>query len=201
MSDKDIVFSSLKKIYMEYQYQPSIIDSFFPAKTGSIIGEKSDHCGGTDYPNDFEHILYDEKKNKTILNDDSFFSFFFLFDESGKITEESIQFLPNFDSEILRKKYETDDLGFLYHRFDYTPEVPTRDGHPQLHLHIGLCKENTRYPVAQIVYPADFLNFIFENVYSFHWDLLEKLINEEKAMKTIFLSDIQKQKPHFSFHD
>ena len=149
------------------------------------IGETTAHIKYDSYKEIFDNILREDKYT-ILLTDDSMLIMQYVFDESGKLLQHTLSFLPNYRSTILGEGEEIKEDADItpkefgmrvsnYIRIDYG-EIGRQDYyHALVHLHIGIFKDSIRLPLQSFLYPNEFLFLIFKYIYHLDDEVLSKL--------------------------
>ncbi len=173
MSDYTVVIGQLKDLWKLWNI-PLILSINSPTIGNDYIGELS---GKFTYKNYYE--LYNSclksKNYQVLMQDESMISMYYVFNNNGEIIRYNLSFIPSLNSEIDENNCEIhniiEDVG-NYIRIDFDMQGYEKIFHEKQHLHLGLnsksqsnIKNVVRLPVAEKLYPWDFIYLILKLIY------------------------------------
>jgi hypothetical protein len=157
--------------------------------------------------------MLDEKKYNILINDESMISFYYQFEEDGRIKHHNLSYLPSIDSDIYFEENITLENQLLiskilnnYIRIDYDKTGKKEIVHTDVHMHFGiypkevsLANNEFRIPMEGILFPYEFIYIICKYFYEVADDYVSFLL-EGKYSKSICLEQNEKDKIVLSFN-
>lgn len=211
-SEFDIVKQQIEHLYVVQERIPIINDINIWHITIDEIGERTNKFTHINYPEVYKTML-EERKYNILTYDESIVSFYYLFDEYGKIKHHNLSFIPSIDSEIyLAEKISLENQILIsksannYLRIDYDRTGKKEIVHTDVHMHFGIYpKEESlanfefRIPMEGILFPYEFIYIIFKYFYEVEDEYVSFLL-EDKYSKSDCLESSEGDKLVLSFN-
>lgn len=210
-SEYQIVKSQIEHLYVIQENIPIINAVNCWNVKGRQIGERTNKLTLENYHEVYKKML-EENEFHLLMNDESIISFYYLFDENGKIYQHSLSYIPSLDIEI----YASDTLSLENHisisrtannyiRIDYDKIGKKNIVHTDVHMHFGVFHKQDhmsfselRIPMEGILFPYEFIYVITKYLYDVDDEFLTKLL-DEKYKKSSCLEVIEGDKLILSF--
>ncbi|MSB17828.1 DUF2290 domain-containing protein [Finegoldia magna] len=187
MSDYNIVIGQFKELW-RLSSIPLILSHNTPKIRNDYIGELS---GKFTYKNYYE--LYNRclssRNYQILIQDESMISMYYAFSSDGEISRYNLSFIPSLNNEIDENNCDINSIiedVENYMRIDFDIQGYEKIFHEKQHLHLGLNNKSqsneknvVRLPVAEKLYPWDFIFLILKLIYHLE-DGYDKYFNKHK---------------------
>lgn len=211
-TEYEIVKREIEYLYLVQEKIPIINDVNILRLRNDEIGERTNKFTHVNYHEVYK-IMLEEKKYNILINDESMISFYYMFDEEGKIIHHNLSYIPSIDSDIylgeditLENQVLISKIANNYIRIDYDKTGKKEIVHTDIHMHFGiypkdesLTNSELRIPVEGILFPYEFMYIIFKYFYEVE-DKYVSFLLEEEYSKSACLESSEGDKLVLSFN-
>lgn len=209
------VKNQVDHFYKVFQKVPIIKDYklFTDLYNNQIFGKRVPKLSFNNYIEVYRNILIN-REYCVLLMDESIISMVYQFDINGNISYHCLTYIPSVPLEVNINDSEVNDEEKVilikelskYIRFDYEPLVFKPVIHSNVHMHVGIHdrdkdsdSKNIRFTFEGIIFPNDFLYFVFKYIYCLDDEQIDPL-NYDVDKKTCLLDPFEESKFVFSYN-